>query len=177
MTVISMTMTDPTIPITIHQVIDVVGGVILLLAAYYALQARRSDNAAYRQEYGRAVAQCIALFLVLAYTAFVFFPESRAWPVRTGYHLYHFFDQLDTVPSKADAHLTDYYLVLLRQIGYATGTGTGPASPTMPGVLGTVEGTVRTVGLVVYTLVFTVVSLSLQVPSRIIGGIQDVLGD
>lgn len=45
----------------------------------------------------------------------------------------------------------------------------------MPGVLGTVEGGVRTVGLVVYSVVFTVVSLGAQIPGRIVGGVNDAL--
>ncbi|WP_226006028.1 hypothetical protein [Natrinema salinisoli] len=164
-------MTELSHPVTIHQLIDLAGGIILLAAAYYALQARRSEHEEYRRAYGRAVAQCTALFLILAYTAFVLYPESRAWPVQTGYHLYHFFTELETVPAKADVHLTDYYLVLLRQIGYATGASPSP----MPSVLGMVEGGVRSIGLVVYSVVFTLVSLGAQVPSRIVGGVQNAL--
>lgn len=52
---------------------------------------------------------------------------------------------------------------------------TGASPSPMPGVLGTVEGGIRTIGLVVYSTVFTLVSLGTQVPGRIVGGVQDAL--
>lgn len=157
--------------VTPRQGIELVGGAILLLSAYYTVQSRRSSHEEYRRAYGRAAVQTTGLFLALAYASFVLWPRSEAWPVQTGYHLYQFFTQLETVPAKADAHLTDYLLVLLRQIGYATGASPSP----MPSVLGTVEDGVRTVGLVVYSVVFTLVSLGAQVPGQIVGGVQDAI--
>ncbi|NUC74739.1 hypothetical protein HTZ84_20980 [Haloterrigena sp. SYSU A558-1] len=158
--------------VTGQQIIDLVGGIILLAAAYFAVMSRRADQPEYRRAYSRAVFQYTAVFLVFAYAMFVLFPGSRAWPVRTGEHLWLFFQHMETVPGRANEQLTDYYRVLLRQIGYATGAGT----VVMPGPLGTIEGMVRTVGLVVYTVVFTVVSLSVQIPARITAAVHDAVG-
>lgn len=157
--------------VTVHQLIELIGGIILLIAAYYAVMARRSEHPAYRRAYGRAVLQYAAAFLVFAYTTYVLLPESHAWPVQTGAHLWQFFQQMDTVPDHVNGQLTDYYAVLLQQIGMATGATPGLGS----GILGTVEATVRTIGLVVYTIVFALVSLGAQVPARVAEAVNDAL--
>ena len=151
------------------QLIELIGGVILLAAAYFAIMARRSDHPGLRREYSRAVLQYAGAFLVFAYAVYVLWPASGAWPADMGKHLYLFFTAMETIPKHLNGQLTDYYHVLLRQIGYATGHGLSP------GVLGVVEGTVRTIGLVVYTVVFAVVSLGLQVPSRIAEAVQNAV--
>lgn len=167
----TMPSTGPGLPtVTVSQVIELVGGLILLVAGYYAVMAHRSDDE-YRQAYGRSVIQYVAGFLIFAYVSYVLVPDIEAWPVQTGAVLYQFFLQLETLPATADAHLTDYYQVLLRQLGYATDPSTtGPA-----GLLETANGAVRTLGLVVYSLVFTVVSLSAQVPGRFAQAVHDAV--
>lgn len=160
------------LPVTGRQLLDLIGGIILLVAAYYAVMARRSTHPAYRQAYGRAVLQYTAVFLVFAYTAFVLWPDSQAWPVQTGEHLWLFFQQLDTVPDHVDTHLTAYYTALLQQIGVVTGT-----TMYAPGLPGTLEGPLRTLGLVIYTLVFTLISLGAHVPSRILASIHNTVTD
>lgn len=134
-----------------------------------AVNPHRSDDE-YRA-YGRSVIQYAVAFLVFAYVSYVLVPDIEVWPVQTGTVLYQFFLQLETLPATADAHLTDYYQVLLRQLGYAT-----DPPPTGPeGLLETANSAVRTLGLVVYSLVFTVVSLSAQVPGRFAQAVHDAV--
>ncbi|QLG62044.1 hypothetical protein [Halorarum salinum] len=160
----------PVIPLTEKQIIELAAGFILLAAAYYALIARRSTDPSERKQSRRLVLQAVAGFLMLAYAAEIIAPETGAWPVAIGHDLYHYFAALETVPHYADAQLTDFYDALLHQIGAATGP-----THTQPGPLGQVEGVVRTIGLVVYTLFFSAASLGAQIPRRIAAGLSGLV--
>lgn len=43
-----MTAISGSAPFAIHQLIDLIGGLILLIAAYYAVMARKAANPAHR---------------------------------------------------------------------------------------------------------------------------------
>lgn len=152
---------------TLPKLINLVGGLVLLTAGYYALLSRRTQDDERRKWYRRAVLQLSTGFLMFAYAAAVLVPEATAWPTEFGWTLREYFQQLDAVPDTVNGELTAFYTALTNKVGVVT----GPETPE-PDPLAYFLEPIRTLGLVVYTLVFSAASLGLRVPTRVMAGIR-----
>lgn len=145
------------------KVINLVGGLLLLTAGYYALLSRRARDAERRAGYRRVVLRISTGFLMFAYASAVLAPEVTAWPTEFGWTLREYFQQLDTVPETINGELTAFYTALTDKVGVVTGPETVEPDP-----LAFLLEPIRTLGLVVYTLAFSAASLGLRVPKRVL---------
>lgn len=149
------------------KLINLVGGLMLLTAGYYALLSRRAHEDEQRRWYRRTVLQLSTGFLMFAYAAAVLVPEVTAWPTEFGWTLREYFQQLDTVPETVNGELTAFYTALTNKVGVVT-----KPEASEPDLLANLLEPVRTLGLVVYTLVFSAASLGLHVPKRVVAGLR-----
>lgn len=158
---------DPVSTEMLAKGIELVGGLLVLTAGYYALLARRSPDRDRRKEYRRTVLRFTTGFLMFAYAAAVLVPETSVWPAEFGDTLRNYFQELDTVPATVNDELTAFYTALMEKVGVVT----GPETPEQDPVAYFLEP-IRTLGLVVYTLMFSAASLGLHVPQRVVAGIR-----
>lgn len=158
-----MTVSLPDSGVTLARTIELIGGVLLLTAGYYAVLARRAGEADRRRQYRRTVLRLATGFLVFTYTTAVLVPETSVWPAEFGDTLRDYFRQLDAVPETVNGELTAFYTALMEKVGVVASPDT-PASDPVAYFL----EPIRTLGLVVYTLAFSAASLGLHVPQRVV---------
>lgn len=147
--------------------IELIGGILLLVAGYYALLARRTDDGERRKQYRRTVLRVSTGFLMFAYAAAVLVPEASVWPADFGDTLRNYFQRLDAVPATVNSELTAFYTALTEKVGGVTQPET-----TERDLMAYFLEPIRTLGLVVYTLLFSAASLGLHVPRRVVAGLR-----